>query len=147
MVCRYWYYCARQQAVFFAAAWGCTAAFGSVGFIVANCINMFVRIVQSYWFIGSYGTPKKAEKEARGPHPLLAALPAPAMFGAFGASLLVTMISKTQLCCDGFGWSHKLLHMAVAVLMLCVCGTALYLTERAFIRDLQNLFRGGKKTQ
>ena len=136
--------------VFFAAAWGCTALLGSVGFIVANCINMAVRIIQSYLFIGAYskgdGSVTKEEDESGAAiHPLQAALPSPAMFGAFAASFVVTMFSKTQLCCTGFGWSHKLAHMAVAVVMLAVCGAALWFTERAFIRDLRNLFKGGKK--
>lgn len=151
------------SAVFFAAAWGCTYMLGSVGFIVANCINMFVRIVQSYMFIGKYGKEDEEEdeeeEEAAGEertakanaakvHPLQAALPSTAMFGAFAASFAVTMFSKSQLCCgEGFGWNHKLLHMAVAVAMLGVCGAALWLTDRPFLVDLRNLFSGRKKAE
>ncbi|XP_077605673.1 man(5)GlcNAc(2)-PP-dolichol translocation protein RFT1 [Crocuta crocuta] len=114
---------------------------GSVGFILANCFNMGIRITQSLCFIHRY--------YRKGPHRPLAGLHlSPALLGAFALSGGITAVSEVWLCCEQ-GWLARLAHVAVGALCLgMTVGTAL-LTETKlihFVRTQLGVSRLAHKT-
>ncbi|XP_011802685.1 PREDICTED: protein RFT1 homolog isoform X2 [Colobus angolensis palliatus] len=102
---------------------------GSVGFILANCFNMGIRITQSLCFIHRY--------YRRSPHRPLAGLRlSPVLLGAFALSGGVTAVSEVFLCCEQ-GWPARLAHIAVGAFCLgATLGTA-FLTETKLIHFLR----------
>lgn len=64
-----------------------TKIFGSVGFILANCVNMTARIAHSSHFIMSFFSPKSF-------NPLRDALPSSRTFMAFLVSFVITALSE-----------------------------------------------------
>ncbi|XP_048878504.1 protein RFT1 homolog isoform X1 [Brienomyrus brachyistius] len=78
---------------------------GSVGFILANCLNMGLRITHSLFYIYHYFLDSSWV-------PLRGLLPSPALLLALGLSAAITIFSESTLCCDG-GWLLRLAHVAV----------------------------------
>lgn len=79
------------SAVFLCASLLLTKTFGSVGFILANCINMAARIVHSCYFIQTFFSPTPLR-------PLLVALPSLPMVMTFVLSFLITAFSEVRRC-------------------------------------------------
>nr|XP_005547447.1 PREDICTED: protein RFT1 homolog isoform X3 [Macaca fascicularis] len=102
---------------------------GSVGFILANCFNMGIRITQSLCFIHCY--------YRRSPHRPLAGLHlSPVLLGTFALGGGVTAVSEVFLCCEQ-GWPARLAHIAVGAFCLgATLGTA-FLTETKLIHFLR----------
>ncbi|XP_059795901.1 protein RFT1 homolog [Balaenoptera ricei] len=102
---------------------------GSVGFILANCFNMGIRITHSLCFIHHY--------YRKSPHkPLTGLFLSPVLLGAFALSGGITAVSEVFLCCER-GWPAMLLHVAVGALCLgATLGTA-FLTETKLIHFLR----------
>ncbi|XP_054451701.1 protein RFT1 homolog [Pteronotus mesoamericanus] len=102
---------------------------GSVGFILANCFNMGIRITQSLCFIHRY--------YRESPYRPLAGLQlSPVLLGAFALSGGVTGVSEVFLCCEQ-GWLARLAHVAVGAFCLgATLGTVL-LTETKLIHFLR----------
>ncbi|XP_004864410.1 protein RFT1 homolog isoform X4 [Heterocephalus glaber] len=102
---------------------------GSVGFILANCFNMGIRITQSLCFIHHYylGSPHK---------PLAGLHLTPTLFGVFALAGGITGISEVFLCCDR-GWPARLAHIAVGVFCLGVTLGTAFLTETKLIHFLR----------
>ncbi|KAM3877563.1 man(5)GlcNAc(2)-PP-dolichol translocation protein RFT1 [Diretmus argenteus] len=99
---------------------------GAVGFILANCLNMGLRILHSLLYIHRYFhlSPWK---------PLQGLLPSPVLLLALALSAVVTALSEGVLCCDS-GWLLRLVHIGVgAMCLLCVLVTVL-LTETQLIQ-------------
>ncbi|KAG7233138.1 hypothetical protein INR49_007434 [Caranx melampygus] len=94
---------------------------GGVGFILANCLNMGLRISHSLLYIHHYFQVSQWK-------PLRGLLPSPLLLLALGVSAVVTAVSEGVLCCDS-GWLLRLVHVAVgAVCLLGVCG--LFFSQR-----------------
>ncbi|XP_064154766.1 protein RFT1 homolog [Anguilla rostrata] len=112
---------------------------GSVGFILANCLNMGLRIGHSLLFIHRYFL--------RSPWaPLRGLCPSPSVLLALGLSAALTALSEAVFCCDG-GWLFRAAHVAVGgVCLLAVLATVLYAETRLvhFVRT-QLLSRYTKK--
>ncbi|XP_036187812.1 protein RFT1 homolog isoform X6 [Myotis myotis] len=102
---------------------------GSVGFILANCFNMGIRITKSLWFIHRY--------YRESPHRPLAGLQlSPVLLGAFALSGGITGVSEAFLCCKQ-GWLARLAHVVVGAFCLgATLGTA-FLTETKLIHFLR----------
>ncbi|KAM4613267.1 man(5)GlcNAc(2)-PP-dolichol translocation protein RFT1 [Polymixia lowei] len=99
---------------------------GSVGFILANCLNMGLRILHSLVYIHHYFqfSPWK---------PLRGLLPSPVLLLALALSAVVTALSEGIFCCDS-GWLLRLVHISVGgVCLLCVLVTVL-LTETQLVQ-------------
>lgn len=99
---------------------------GGVGFILANCLNMGLRISHSLLYIHRYfqSSPWK---------PLRGLLPSPLLLLALAVSAVVTAVSEGFFCCDG-GWLLRLVHICVgAACLLCVL-VAVLLTETRLIQ-------------
>nr|XP_057911379.1 protein RFT1 homolog [Doryrhamphus excisus] len=112
---------------------------GGVGFILANCLNMALRISHSVLYIHRYflSSPWK---------PLRGLLPSPPLCVALAASAVVTVVSEGVFCCAS-GWLLRVVHVGVGALCLAFVLLAVLLTERrlvAFVRT-QLLPQYGKK--
>nr|XP_042140442.1 protein RFT1 homolog isoform X2 [Peromyscus maniculatus bairdii] len=102
---------------------------GSVGFILANCFNMGIRITQSLYFIHHYFQ--------RSPHRPLAGLHlSPALLGVFALSGGITSVSEAFLCCEQ-GWPARLAHIAVGTICLGVTLGTAFFTETKLIHFLR----------
>ncbi|XP_004464502.2 man(5)GlcNAc(2)-PP-dolichol translocation protein RFT1 isoform X5 [Dasypus novemcinctus] len=105
---------------------------GSVGFILANCFNMSMRITQSLRFIHRYyrGSPHR---------PLAGLHLSPVLLGAFALSGGITSVSEVLLCCER-GWPARLVHVAVGAFCLAVTLGTAFLTETKLIHFLRTQF-------
>ncbi|XP_055413109.1 protein RFT1 homolog isoform X3 [Bubalus kerabau] len=102
---------------------------GSVGFILANCFNMGIRITQSLYFIYRY--------YRKSPHrPLAGLFLSPVLLGTFALSGGITAVSEMFLCCER-GWLARLAHIAVGALCLGVTLGTAFLTETKLIHFLR----------
>ncbi|XP_012494000.1 PREDICTED: protein RFT1 homolog [Propithecus coquereli] len=102
---------------------------GSVGFILANCFNMGIRITQSLFFIHRY----YQESPYR---PLAGLYLSPVLLGAFVLSGGITGVSEVLLCCER-GWPARLAHVGVGAFCLgMTLGTAC-LTETKLVHFLR----------
>ncbi|KAJ3602724.1 hypothetical protein NHX12_030473 [Muraenolepis orangiensis] len=98
---------------------------GAVGFIMANCLNMGLRILHSLVYIRRYFRSSPWD-------PLRGLLPSPVLLLGLALSAVVTALSERVFCCDG-GWLLRLVHIAVGALcLLCVLVTVL-LTETRLV--------------
>ncbi|XP_008063849.1 protein RFT1 homolog [Carlito syrichta] len=102
---------------------------GSVGFILANCFNMGIRITQSLCFIHRYyqGSPHR---------PLAGLRLSPVLLGVFALSGVITSVSEVFLCCEQ-GWLAKLAHVTVGTFCLGVTLRTAFLTETKLIHFLR----------
>uniref|UniRef100_A0A8D1B8H1 Protein RFT1 homolog n=1 Tax=Sus scrofa TaxID=9823 RepID=A0A8D1B8H1_PIG len=102
---------------------------GSVGFILANCFNMGIRITQSLRFIHRY--------YQKSPHrPLASLYLSPVLLGAFALSGGITAVSEVFLCCER-GWPARLAHITVGALCLGATLRTVFLTETKLIHFLR----------
>nr|XP_031542278.1 protein RFT1 homolog isoform X2 [Vicugna pacos] len=102
---------------------------GSVGFILANCFNMGIRITQSLCFIHRY--------YQKSPHrPLAGLCLSPVLLGTFALSGGVTSLSEVFLCCE-LGWLARLAHVAMGALCLGATLGMAFLTETKLIHFLR----------
>uniref|UniRef100_A0A3B3Q9F1 Protein RFT1 homolog n=1 Tax=Paramormyrops kingsleyae TaxID=1676925 RepID=A0A3B3Q9F1_9TELE len=114
---------------------------GSVGFILANCLNMGLRITHSLLYISHYFRDSPWE-------PLRGLLPSPALLLALGLSAALTIFSEVTLCCDG-GWVLRLAHVAVGGVCLLAVLTTILLAETRLVRFIRTRLltrRSGKES-
>ncbi|XP_046880632.1 protein RFT1 homolog [Hypomesus transpacificus] len=102
---------------------------GGIGFILANCLNMGLRILHSLLYIHRYFQQSPWT-------PLRGLRPSPALLLSLALSAALTTLSEGAFCCDG-GWMLRLVHVAVgAGCLLGVLGTVL-LTETQLVQFVQ----------
>ncbi|XP_068598864.1 man(5)GlcNAc(2)-PP-dolichol translocation protein RFT1 [Brachionichthys hirsutus] len=94
---------------------------GAVGFVLANCLNMGLRIMHSLLYIHRYFQPSRWK-------PLRGLLPSPFVLLTLGISAVVTAQSEVIFCCDR-GWRLRLVHTCVGAACLLGVGGAILLTE------------------
>lgn len=98
---------------------------GGIGFILANCLNMGLRILHSILFIHRYFHSSQWR-------PLCGLLPSPLLILVLLVSAVITALSETVFCCD-HGWVFRLVHIAVGGVCLCVVLVTVYFTETRLI--------------
>ncbi|KAJ8408147.1 hypothetical protein AAFF_G00263750 [Aldrovandia affinis] len=102
---------------------------GSVGFILANCLSMALRIGHSLLFIHRYFL--------RSPWaPLRGLLPSPALLLALALSAALTALSQSMFCCDR-GWFFRLVHVGVGALCLLGVFATVLLTETHLVHFIR----------
>lgn len=107
-----------------------TAVLGGIGFILANCCNMALRIIHSLLFIRRYFLSSDHA-------PLAGLLPHPGLLLSLALSYVLTVVSEGVFCCDG-GWLLRLVHIAVgAVCLLGVIAVAI-VTERRLVEFIKS---------
>ncbi|XP_066452379.1 man(5)GlcNAc(2)-PP-dolichol translocation protein RFT1 [Eleutherodactylus coqui] len=109
---------------------------GSVGFILANCFNMGLRISHSLHYIRKYYRDTSFQ-------PLYGLLLSPAVICTLAVSAALTRYSEVTLCCD-MGWPSRLAHILVGA--LCLSGTlaAVVLSEGKLTHFIRSHFLSTK---
>ncbi|KAG0084050.1 Oligosaccharide translocation protein rft1 [Podila epicladia] len=127
---------------------------GARGIVLANCVNLSMRILWSTWFLSQYygqylardgSISKSTPKDLHGfvctfsSVPWRVVIPSPAVLGAFTAAYAVTAASEQFI-----GWDRlydKALHLAVGVSVFALTMLAVYMFEKPFICDIKNVLR------
>lgn len=112
---------------------------GGIGFILANCLNMGLRILHSMFYIHRYFLSSQWT-------PLRGLRPSPLLLLALALSAVLTALSEGVFCCDG-GWLLRLVHIAVGAGCLLGVLVTVLLTETKLVQFVwtQLLPRYGKK--
>eukprot|EP00794_Sanderia_malayensis_P003237 gene3237-3718_t len=122
---------------FLTAALFFTKFFGSVGFILANCLNMSLRIIHSGIFIRNMFADS-------GIKPLRGIIPSLAVCLSLATSFCITCTSEWLLCCET-GWTNRLAHVGVGALCLFSVLLSVLFTEREFVQFLKEQWTGQHK--
>ncbi|XP_043406540.1 protein RFT1 homolog isoform X3 [Chelonia mydas] len=105
---------------------------GSVGFILANCFNMSIRIAHSIHYIYNYFK----ESSYR---PLKGLLLSPSLIFVYIISGVVTVFSEVFLCCDK-GWLARLIHITAGALCFAATLITIFFTETKLINFVRTQF-------
>ncbi|GAB1608069.1 protein RFT1 homolog isoform X1 [Argonauta hians] len=124
------------SVTFLAGSWIFTRYFGSVGFILANCLNMALRILHSAVFIRKYFADSSV-------HPLRALLVQPLILCSFCVTFCITWLSEMAFCCDK-GVLRRLVHVAVGGACLLFNALTVFLLERESINFVWQHYKSQK---
>ncbi|XP_078310387.1 man(5)GlcNAc(2)-PP-dolichol translocation protein RFT1-like isoform X3 [Crassostrea virginica] len=113
-----------------------TQHFGSVGFVLANCINMMCRILHSVYFIHNYYLGSRYQ-------PLKGFLPSFAVLGSLVISYCVTAFSEYNLCCKS-GNLYNLLHIVIGGVCLLAVLVTIVISERDLVHFVTTQLWGRK---
>ncbi|KAG0240190.1 Oligosaccharide translocation protein rft1 [Mortierella sp. GBA43] len=127
---------------------------GAKGIVLANCVNLAIRIIWSMWFLsGYYGryipatrNPQTGSNSFIGRFsyvPWRNVMPHPKVLVAFGAAFMITAASEQWI-----GWERmmdKAIHLAIGVGTFAAVMVVVYVTENAFLRDIQDFVRQRRK--
>ncbi|KAM8799907.1 man(5)GlcNAc(2)-PP-dolichol translocation protein RFT1 [Eudromia elegans] len=105
---------------------------GSVGFILANCFNMGIRIAHSIHYIHGFFR----ESSYR---PLAGLLPSPLLLLVYIISGAITVFSEVFFCCDK-GWVARLVHVSVGALCFAATFITMFYTETKLIHFVGGQF-------
>ncbi|XP_052802408.1 protein RFT1 homolog [Mya arenaria] len=114
-----------------------TSVCGSVGFILANCLNMAARIAHSIYYILQYFRGSKFK-------PLHDVIPHPAVIASLLAALIATLASERILCCDQ-GLVGRVLHVGVGGICLLAVLALVYLKETALVTFIKQQYNNWHK--
>ncbi|XP_031570734.1 protein RFT1 homolog [Actinia tenebrosa] len=122
---------------FLLASWYLTV-FGSSGFIIANCLNMILRIFHSLSFILKYfkSTPDL--------QPLRGIFPSYLVLLTYALSGIITALSERVLCCN-HGWFYRILHIGIGAVCLLLVAVAVLIKEKSLLEFAYEQFIGAKK--
>lgn len=128
---------------------------GAEGIVLANCVNLTMRIVWSMWFLSDYygryipiaaGKSSSIVKEGDGGAlarfayvPWQNILPRPTVLVAFGAAYVLTAASEQWI-----GWQglyNKAVHLGIGVVAFAVVMGVVFVSEKQFLRDIQSIVR------
>nr|XP_020463400.1 protein RFT1 homolog [Monopterus albus] len=102
---------------------------GRFGFILANCLNMGLRIFHSLLYIHHYFQFSQWK-------PLRGLLPSPLLLLALAVSASITTVSESVFCCDN-GWLMRLVHIGVGAACLLGVLTAVLFTETRLVQFMR----------
>lgn len=135
----------NKMMIFLSAAFLCmsyylTLAFGSVGFILANCFNMGVRISHSLYYIQRY-----FEKNMY--WILKALLPHPFVLLSGCLVLLITSVSEAYLCCSS-GFISLTIHFLIGAFCFCAFLLIIFYKEKSLVQFIrQQYIKKGDSSQ
>ncbi|KAF9905100.1 Oligosaccharide translocation protein rft1 [Linnemannia zychae] len=129
---------------------------GAKGIVLANCVNLTMRIVWSMWFLSGYygryiplNSTGKATTAVRAASkgtfarfanvPWQNIVPRPAVLVAFGAAFVLTAATEQWI-----GWQglyNKAAHLGVGVAAFAVVVGVVFVSEKQFLRDIQGIVR------
>ncbi|KAG9327443.1 hypothetical protein KVV02_000392 [Mortierella alpina] len=133
--------------------WG--MGLGARGIVLANCVNLSMRIFWSMWFLSGYFgryIPAAGAGSARQHVSMLSTfayvpwrtiIPNPAVLVAFGTAYAVTALSEQWI-----GWERlydKIVHLSIGVATFGAVMAITFVSEKQFLRDLQNVVRQRRK--
>ncbi|KAM6300810.1 man(5)GlcNAc(2)-PP-dolichol translocation protein RFT1 [Aegotheles albertisi] len=105
---------------------------GSIGFILANCFNMGIRIAHSIHYIHHYFK----ESTYR---PLMGLLPSPFLIFVYIISGVITGFSEVFFCCNK-GWISRLIHISMGALCFAATIGTMFCTETKLIHFVRSQF-------
>ncbi|XP_002730908.1 man(5)GlcNAc(2)-PP-dolichol translocation protein RFT1-like [Saccoglossus kowalevskii] len=120
------------SGIFMFFSWYFAKVLGSVGFILANCINIAVRILHSIYYTLNY----YKDTEYR---PLKGIIPSLMVLVVYSLALVITAVSETKLCCDK-GILFRLLHIAIGGICCVVISITVYFSEYDMIEFIAQQF-------
>ncbi|OAQ33692.1 Rft-1-domain-containing protein [Linnemannia elongata AG-77] len=121
------------------------------GIVLANCVNLIMRIVWSMWFLSGYygryipiaGKSSTTAKEgvlARFAYvPWQNIIPRPTVLVAFGAAFVLTATTEQWIGWEGL--YNKAVHLGIGVAAFVVVMGVIFVTEKQFLRDIQSIVR------
>ncbi|KAF9208017.1 Oligosaccharide translocation protein rft1 [Haplosporangium sp. Z 27] len=123
---------------------------GAKGIVLANCINLIIRIIWSIWFLSGYygryipeesrvGSTSPAKRNRFSYVPWRNIIPHPTVIVTFVGAYVITQGSENFI-----GWKtlhDKALHLGIGVVTFALTMGITYLNEKRFIRDIQNVVR------
>ena len=121
------------SATYIVAAGSLLYALGTVGLVLANCLNMLLRVTFSAVY---------AERHFRGHRVRFSVrdcLPDVAVCGAFVAALFVTQVSRARLESQSV-----VAHVGVGALHVAAVAAAVYVRERTFLSQLRGVMQKPK---
>ncbi|XP_076804473.1 man(5)GlcNAc(2)-PP-dolichol translocation protein RFT1-like [Clavelina lepadiformis] len=119
--------------LFLTTSYYLTILVGSVGFILANCLNMLARIIHSIIFL------KRFYKKSRISSPLHGLIPRPVVLVTLAVSFLICSFSESQLCCHR-GWIFRVVHISVGAICLCAVAVSVFYFEREVVTFLREQY-------
>uniref|UniRef100_A0A8C2IQZ4 Protein RFT1 homolog n=1 Tax=Cyprinus carpio TaxID=7962 RepID=A0A8C2IQZ4_CYPCA len=114
------------SASFLLLSYWLTWMLGGIGFVLANCCNMALRIIHSIVYIHGYFLQSEYT-------PLWGLRPHSAVIIALGVSSILTACSESMFCCDG-GWLLRLVHVAVGAVCLLGVVVTVFFTETRLVQ-------------
>ncbi|XP_017574741.1 protein RFT1 homolog [Pygocentrus nattereri] len=117
------------SASFLLLSYWLTWLFGGMGFILANCCNMGLRIMHSLIYIHRYFQHSVHT-------PLSGLHPHPALLIALMMSFVLTGFSERMLCCDS-GWLLRLAHITIGAVCLLGVVIVAFLTETRLVQFIR----------
>lgn len=126
------------SVLFLTSSWYLTKTIGSVGFILANCLNMLARIAHSIYFISKYysGSPYR---------PLKGLIPSFPVLLTLAFSLLFTTMSELKFGKKTSSWSSKITHIGIGGVCLLVVLAMIMLTEKELVSFIKEQLRERRK--
>ncbi|KAF9149166.1 Oligosaccharide translocation protein rft1 [Linnemannia schmuckeri] len=123
------------------------------GIVLANCVNLIMRIVWSMWFLSGYygryipiaGTSSGIKSSDGGVVARFAyvpwqnIVPRPTVLVAFGAAFVLTAATEQWI-----GWQglyNKAVHLGIGVAAFAVVMGVVFVSEKQFLRDIQSIVR------
>uniref|UniRef100_A0A3B1IKK1 Protein RFT1 homolog n=1 Tax=Astyanax mexicanus TaxID=7994 RepID=A0A3B1IKK1_ASTMX len=128
-VCRYNLVMLALSASFLLLSYWLTWLFGGVGFILANCCNMGLRIMHSIIYIHRFFQHSDHT-------PLAGLRPHPALLITLVISSVLTAFSERMFCCD-HGWFLRLAHITTGAVCLLAVVTVVFLTETRLVQFIR----------
>lgn len=128
------------SVIFLMSSWYLTKQLGSVGFILANCLNMGLRIIHSVYYITRW------YHLAHISNPLKGLAPSPVVIVTYIGAFLVTVVSETNFCCSQ-GISYRLVHIAVGACGLFAVLCSIYISEHRLILFIRDQIESRKKAK
>ncbi|XP_033104445.1 protein RFT1 homolog [Anneissia japonica] len=125
---------------FLTSSYFLTKSIGSVGFILANCLNMLARIIHSLYFINNFYKGSSYS-------PLSGLVPKLPVLLVYLFAGVTTIFSEVTFCCDR-GIYFRLIHIFIGGLCLLAVLVTIFLTEKkliSFILDQWNEKRKDKQ--
>ncbi|XP_054751425.2 protein RFT1 homolog [Lytechinus pictus] len=122
--------------VFLSSSWYLTKTIGSVGFILANCLNMLARIIHSIYFIAKFysGSPFK---------PLKGLIPSVYVLITLAFSWLITTMSELKY--KQTTWSHRFTHIGIGGACLLGVLIVIIFTETQLISFIREQWKERRK--
>lgn len=121
------------SAIFLVSSLGFTHQFGSVGFILANCLNMGARIIHSVYYILNYFSESSYK-------PLQGMIPSPTVILVLLVAQGITVMSEIVFCCDK-GPLYRLVHIGVGGVCLLAVLLTIYLKESQMITFIKEQYK------
>jgi len=120
--------------VFLAAALCFTNILGSAGLIMANCLNMIMRIIHSSLFIRQYFKSSIL-------NPLYGIFPTRMVMFSLVLSFITTSWSEQVFCCN-VGWLRRFIHIGIGGFCLLLVFISVWVSDAELVTFLKEQWRG-----